>query len=295
MKAQSYGYGLREALRSLRRNGLMTLATVGTVAISLFILGGFMLLVMNINQVTSMIESQLEVVAFMDVDAAPATVAQVEGLVKDIPGVSATVLVSKEQGLAQLNQQFGPGHDLVAALEGYNPLPDYLRIQLESAGAATAVASIVADIPGVEKVNYGQGIIERLVAVVSWIRVLGMLFIGLLAGAAVFLVATTTRLTVNTRQQEVAVMKYVGASDWFIRWPFFLEGLSHGLLGASLAAGLLYMVYQTLIANISTSLSFIPLITDTGRIIPVLTGLVAAGLIFGAIGSVFTLHRYLRV
>lgn len=295
MKLRTAPYFLGQAALGLRRNGLMSVAAVLTVAIALFIFGAFLLLVLNANYIALFLESNVEIAAYLEVDAPRSEAQRLVEQVRELAGVAEVKLVTKEEGLAQLSRQFGAEHDLLAALGGTNPLPDYLRVKATSPEAVEPVAQTLARLPRVEKVDYGKNVVERLFQVLYWVRWLGVAIMLLLALAAVFLVAITIRLTVYARRREVAIMKYVGASDWFIRVPFFLEGLALGLLGSILAVGALYLGYDMLLGERGLgSLSFIPLLADYSLIGQVLGGLLLAGMLVGAVGSVVSVRHYLK-
>jgi cell division transport system permease protein len=277
MKIRTVGYFFRQAFTSVRRNVWIGLAAMATVAITLFIVGIFTLLVLNADYIATDLESNVEIVAFMEVDAARDEVLQAEEQIKAIKGVAEVKLVTKEEGLANLNKQFGRDHDLLAALGGVNPLPDLYKIKAQSPEYVQPIAETLEQIAYVDKVDYGQGVVEKLFAVVRWVRLIGSGIVLLLSLGAVFLVSTTIRLTVFARRKEINIMKYVGATDWFIRWPFFIEGMILGFTGALLAVGALYLTYDFLVSNLRYSISFIPIIADTMLIIKILSGLLAAG------------------
>jgi len=295
MKIRTVGYFCRQAFTSVRRNVWIGLAAMATVAITLFIVGIFTLLVLNADYIATDLESNVEIVAFMEVDAARDEVLQAEEQIKAIKGVAEVKLVTKEEGLANLNKQFGRDHDLLAALGGVNPLPDLYKIKAQSPEYVQPIAETLEQIAYVDKVDYGQGVVEKLFAVVRWVRLIGSGIVLLLSLGAVFLVSTTIRLTVFARRKEINIMKYVGATDWFIRWPFFIEGMILGFTGALLAVGALYLTYDFLVSNLRYSISFIPIIADTMLIIKILSGLLAAGTLVGALGSMISVRRFLQV
>lgn len=295
MKIRTAGYFFRQAFVSLRRNGWMGIAAIATVAITLFIVGIFTLLVLNANFIATGLESNVEIVAFMQVDASRSEVLGVKEQIEAIKGVAQVTLVTKEEGLAALNRQFGKDHDLTSALGGNNPLPDYYRVKAESPDYVQTIARTMEQVAYVDKVDYGQGVVEKLFAVIRWVRYMGSGIVLLLSLGAIFLIATTIRLAVFARRKEINIMKYIGATDWFIRWPFFIEGMILGLMGALLAAGALYFTYDFLLSNLRYSISFIPLISDQMMIVKILLSLLASGALVGALGSVISVRRFLQV
>jgi len=294
MKLRTAGYFFRQAALSLWRNIWMSLASVASVAISMFLLGAFLLLVFNVNYIAANLQSNVEIAVFLQVDTPRQVAYQVRDQVKAMPGVTEVTLVPKEEGLKQLSQQFGGQEELLEATGGVNPLPDYLRVRVAVPETIHEVARAIANLPGVEKVNYGQEVVERLFAVVRWLRWLGAGIIFVLGLGALFLIIITIRLTVYSRRREISIMKYVGATDWFIRWPFFLEGLFLGLVGSGCAALTVYTGYNLLLTRAGAALVFIPLLNDRGLLLNSVLSLVAGGALVGALGSLLSIRRFLK-
>lgn len=295
MKLRTASYFFRQAALSLWRNIWMSLAAAASVAISTFLLGAFLLLVFNVNYIAATLQSNVEIAAFLQVDTPRQVSLHIQDQVRSLPGVTDVTLVPKEEGLKQLSQQFGSEQDLLAATGGVNPLPDYLRVRVADPQAVQSVAGAIKTIPGVEKVNYGQEVVERLFAVVRWLRWLGVGIIAMLGLGALSLIVLTIRLAVYSRQREINIMKYVGATDWFIRWPFFLEGLWLGLVGSGAAALAVYVGYRLVLNMVGPAMVFIPLIRDQGLLIRSALSLVVGGSLVGALGSLLSIRRFLKV
>ncbi|MHB1418215.1 MAG: permease-like cell division protein FtsX [Bacillota bacterium] len=294
MKVRTYGYLARQSCTAIKRNALMSIACIVTMAISLFILGAFLLLILNASAVMTSVESEVEIVAFLHPDVSEQVISEVGQELTSFQGVAQVTLVTKEQALDELSQRFGENHDLLNALGGENPLSSYYRIRVQKPEEVAPLARRIKGLPYLEKVNYGQGVVERLFAVVRWVRLLGtggMIMLGL---AAIILVAINTRLTVFSRRREIAIMKYVGATNWFIRWPFFLEGMLLGLAGALLAGVTLYFAYLMLVDNLRITVPFFPWIEDRVLLWQLLGGLAGAGMSLGALGSVVSVRRFLQ-
>ncbi len=289
------GYLLRETFRSLARNRWMSFASIGTVTVSLFILGAAVLMVLNTYHIASTIESTVEVSVFLDNDLDQAQVEEINREIKKMPEVSSARLVTREEALANLRQQFGEKSRILAGLGEDNPLPDAFRIKANHPDDVTVLAARLEKLSGVERVRYGKGVVEKMFALTRWVRIFGLSLIILLGAAAVFLIATTIRMAVVSRRKEINIMKYVGATNWFIRWPFFFEGMILGLTGALLAVAVLYLTYSTLVDALRNSLAFIPVIMDMQFLLQISAGLLLAGTFLGAIGSVISVHKYLKV
>lgn len=294
MKIRTIGYFFKESLVSLKRNGWMSFASVLTVAISLFVCGVFFLLVLNVNNVADNIESSVEIRAYLQEDTSEEDIDAVKKQIEALPGVKSVDFISRDEALNSLKSQFGDKGDLLDAL-GDNPLPNSFTVKTKTADDAVPVAQSMENTNYFEKVRYGQGMVEKLLALISWVRLLGVGIMALLGVAAVVLVAITIRLTVYARKKEITIMKYVGATDWFIRWPFFLEGLFLGLIGSLVAVLLLFWSYSSLLENVSVSLAFIQLVSEPDLLWKISMGMIVAGTSLGALGSVISLRKFLKV
>lgn len=295
LKLRTLGYYFRQALLGLRRSGWLTVAAVITVSISLFLVGLFSLLVFNVNLVASAVESEVEVAVFLDVTTPKDALSELQETFNGLPGVQTATLISKEEGLRELEKQFGQQSDLTRALGGKNPLPDYFKLKTDNPADVPAVAAAAKEMRYVEEVKYGQGMVERLFQITAWIRLFGTAIIILLGIAAVTLVAIAIRMTVFARRQEIGVMKFVGASDWFIRWPFFLEGMLLGLFGGVIAGLVLEMAYGFVVRRLEVSLAFLPHLASLKDAWILVAGLVVGGIVLGSLGSLISVRRFLRV
>ncbi|MGF7184709.1 cell division transport system permease protein [Desulfitispora alkaliphila] len=295
MKTRTFSGLLIQGFKSLWRNGWMSLASIGTVTITLFLFGMFFLLILNTNYIADTVESDVEIAAFLDMELDQEQVEVIGQRLENINGVESVLLVTKEEALEDLQQQFGRDHDLVGALDGKNPLPDYYRIKTEEPHQVALIATAVERMVEVDEVRYGQEVVDQLFSVTKWVRIVGAIIMGLLSLAAVFLIATTIRLTVFARRQEIGIMKLVGATNWYIRWPFILEGTFLGLLGSVLAISVLSAAYFGLIGQLQTAMPFIPFIGDSDNLIMLFVGMLVAGMVLGAIGSLVSLRKFLKV
>ncbi|MCR4441628.1 MAG: permease-like cell division protein FtsX [Peptococcaceae bacterium] len=295
MKPSSFSYAFRDALRSLWRNKFMSMASVATVAISLLVLGSAWLLVMNTHHLAKAMESELEINVYLKNEVTREQALALKEQFAGIPGTAEVIFVSKEEGLKVLEERFGKETDLLEALGGSNPLPDVYRIKAQAAEDVPRIADDAGKIQGVEKVRYGQGFVEKLLSLTRWLRVSGIIAIFAVALAAVFLIATTIRLTVYARRHEVAIMKLVGATNWYIRWPFFLEGMVIGFTGALISVVSLYLFYDKLTENIALTVSFLPVMTDKNVLFDIYKNLLILGTGLGALGSAISLRRFLKI
>ncbi|ABZ83306.1 cell division protein ftsx, putative [Heliomicrobium modesticaldum Ice1] len=293
MKVQTFGYFFREAFRSMWQNGWMSVASISTVAISLLILGISLLLVMNSHYAAAAIESDLEIVLSLKNDIDAKQTQAVADRLRGNSRVAEVIFVSKQEAMSAMRKQVRP--ELLRALGEDNPFPDQFRVKAKDPNDVASLADEFGKIPGVELVKYGQGVVERLLRLTQWVRIVGLSVMGLIGLAAVFLISTTIRLTVFARRREINIMKFVGATNWFIRWPFLLEGTFLGLIGSLLAIVLVYALYTPVAEYVRTSLPFVPLRADSGFLLTISQILLASGVFIGALGSSISLRKFLKV
>ncbi len=294
MPLRKINYIFQEVFRSLKRNSLLNFAAAGTTAISLFVLGIGMLLMINIDQIANTVESNVEIMVYLEDDISENEAHSMEPSFNRISGVKEVVFVSPDEGLELLEGWMGKGSDL-GSLSEENPLPNAYKIKTGDPREVGAAAAEIERLPGVDNVRYEQGVVEKLFALTEWVRIIGLIVIVLLAVSAIFLIATTTRLTFYARRKEINIMKYVGATDWFVRWPFLLEGVILGFVGALLAVGVLYLSYGTLTMKLQQAITFLPLVTDSSDMLIIYGILLGLGVLLGAIGSSISVRKYLRV
>lgn len=293
MKLSNALYFISEASKSLSRNRLLSFATIMTVTTCILILGMAVLLTLNASRFINRLESDVQMIAFLDKSLTKAGINEVQEEIEKIDGIKSIKFISRDESLKELQETYGSEYDLEATL-GKNPLPDTFKIEAQNPQDVPKIAEQVNKISGVYKVNYGQGVVERLFQVTHWVRIISVAFIIILAAAAVFLIATTTRLSIFARRKEIYLMKLIGATDWFIRWPFFIEGIFLGVVGSLLAVTLLALGYGALLQNI-TSMGIINLISDMSLLGKVYLFLVATGAVLGVMGTSISLNRFLNV
>ena len=298
MKIRTLRRHVREGVKNLGRNGWMSFASISAVTITLLILGVFLILAMNVNYFAQSVEKQVEIRVFLDVLATPENVKQVEENIKAIPEVSTVAFIPKDEGLKQFKESLGEKAYLFEGLEEENPLPDAFVVKTKDPKQTSAAAVKIKNLQYVESLNYGEGTVEKLFAWTGALRNVGIVFIAGLGFTAMFLIANTIKLTIVARRREIEIMKLVGATNWFIRWPFFVEGLLMGITGALIPIILLTAGYYYLLDAIQSSfeasqlfklLPLFPLMNQVAG------ALLAIGAFIGIWGSLVSVRRFLRV
>lgn len=295
MRIRNAAYFIREAFTSMSRNRLLSIATISTVAICIFILGMAVLMTLNAGQFMASLESDVEIVAYLENSLDESRVADIKEEIRAMPEVAEVKYVSRDEGLKRLQKKFGQSEYSLKDTLRENPLPETYEIKAEDPHSVPDLAARVGKIDGVYKVNYGKGIVETLFKVTKWVRGLGVAIILLLAFGAVFLIATTIRLAIFSRRKQIYLMKLIGATDWFVRWPFFIEGIFMGLLGSLVAITILALGYSSLLQNMDKALFFIPLITSGEMLMHTYLALIGTGALLGVLGTYISVNRFLDV
>ncbi|UNC90775.1 permease-like cell division protein FtsX [Candidatus Contubernalis alkaliaceticus] len=297
MKPRTWGYFILEALRSIFRNTWMSLASVGVVIITLFLLGSFMLLNYNIDFLSSDIKSQIEVVVVLDEDLPRTQVDQLHTKIKGFEGIQEVTFVSREEALERLRIQMGEQSHLLEGYEnqGNNPLWDSFEVKTVVPEDVPKLAGEIEGLSGVVRVDYGSEVLEKLFSITRILNWVGVAFMIGLAVSATFLIANTIKLTVFTRKQEITIMKTVGATDWFIRWPFVIEGLVLGVIGSLVPVVGLFYGYRYIVEWVAINIPFLSLMPVMDVFNFLLQTLFILGIGLGVLGSSFSLRKFLKV
>lgn len=297
MHIRSLLYFLGEALKSIVRNGWMSIASVGVVSITLLLLGSFMVISFNVALVTQDIKEQIQIVLYLDEACDEETRLELQRMLALHPQMEEVRYVSKDEAMQRLKKQLG---DRAYLLEGIdtgeeNPLRDSYELKTKIPEDIPLVAEEIANYPGVGYLDYGQGVVEPLFQFTGIMRWIGLMFMAGLALTAIFLIAHTIRLTVYIRRKEIMIMKYVGATDWFIRWPFIFEGLILGLVGAVIPLIVIYYGYQAAVIWLQSNIYFIPLIPTENIMKEITRVIIPLGVVLGVLGSSISVRRFLKV
>ena len=220
MKIRTFKYYIKEAIQSMRRNGLMSLASISTVTLSLFILGVFACGVVNLNNLASHLESQVQISIYLKDNLTTPQVMELGKKLKALPELKDIEFVTKDEAMKRFKERLGEQQQLVESLDGHNPLPTSYVLTFNTPEQVKSTAELVSKYPEVESAHYGQDVIEQIFEVTKIIRIGGIVLIALLAGATLFIISNTIRLTVFARRKEIGIMKYVGATNWFIPLAF---------------------------------------------------------------------------
>lgn len=284
-------YALQQAMRAIRSNWIASVATITTMTLSLTILAGFSLTTLNLNQVLSELQSELEITAYLD-DAADDQL--IIDQIRSWPEVDERSIryVPKEQGLEQLVGDL-PSLAQAAQLVD-NPLPDRIDVQLIDPALTRVVSNRLAGLPGVGSVEDGSAAVETFLAISDALRVVGSILIFILLASSLLAIINSIRAAITARRNEIEVMKLVGATRGFIRAPFLIEGFLLGLFSAAVSLMLVVPGYLYVVGRLSSQLRFIPFVRDTALLANVTGLLFALSLLVGLVGSAIAVTQHLR-
>ncbi|MGY3750500.1 permease-like cell division protein FtsX [Vagococcus acidifermentans] len=284
-----------EALKSIRRNGWMTMASVSAVTVTLTLVGIFLAVILNVSKIAEDIKSNVDVSVFVDIGTDEKGLDQLESELKALPGVTKVEFSSSEQEYQKLVDRLG---DTWKLFEGdKNPLYDVFIVGADSTEATKAVQKSASKLNNVYKADYGGSSSDKIFTIAKNVRVWGSAAAVFLVFVAVFLISNTIRITIISRKREIQIMRLVGAKNGFIRWPFFLEGAFIGLLGSVIPILLVSFGYTQVFLMVTKSMlgNSYQLMTPDDLVLKLNVAMVAVGVIIGSIGSVLSMRRFLKI
>jgi cell division transport system permease protein len=283
---------LGEVLRNFSRNTGMQLTAIGTVAITIVLLGLFLFVRAALADAGNRLLDQIEISAYLRPDATAAQAAAIGAFLAKDPRIASAQFVPKKQGLAELRARTRGAIDTELLTE--NPLPDKFRIRVREPEQVDSVAATVRRLSGVDNVVYGQKIVQRLLALGGVLRRVGIGLILAFVGVASIIISNTIRLTVFARRREIAIMQLVGATNTYIRLPFICEGLLDGLIGALVALALLAGARAALWPRLLEALPWVQLTAMPVDARILAAQLISTGIAIGVLASWISVGRYLR-
>ncbi|PLT32592.1 permease-like cell division protein FtsX [Bacillus sp. V5-8f] len=287
----------RESFKNLSRNGWMTFASVSAVTVTLLLVGVFFVIMMNLNHIAGNVEKDVEIRIHLDSAANEQDKDLIGKKLEQMPEVDTVTFSPKEKELDNLIDDLGEDGHAFKLFEQDNPLRDVYVVKTKSPQDVVKVAKKIEGINYVQRVRYGQGYVEKLFDVVNVARNIGIVLILGLLFTAMFLISNTIKITIFARRNEIEIMRLVGATNSFIRWPFFLEGLWLGVLGSIVPIILIatgyYYLYETISPKIN--IKFVELLLVNPFIIQVSAILVLLGALIGIWGSMMSVRKFLKI
>lgn len=283
----------REALLSFRRSILMSIATILSITTILLIVGIFVLISANLNLFLENLESQLEIITYLEDNISNTELNTLTEKLNSIKGIKEVNFVSKEEAYQSLSKDLGEQKDILGVIEK-NPLPASFEIRIEEPRMIEQIANQITKLEKVEEVEYGRETAERLLNFTYIFRRAGMLVLILLVFASVLIISNIIKITVYARRNEIEIMSLVGATPWFVKWPFIIEGFLQGFISSIFSIIILYYFYSFAINIVHQAIPFLPLVVDNIDLLPIGIAIVLLGSLVGILGSIFSVGKYLN-
>lgn len=292
-----FKYSFSEAKKNVIRNGLMSIASLFTIACCLLILGVFAILSINVNHITDKIKDQCEVQLYINVGTPQERVAQIGQEIASVANVKEASLFTKEETLQYaINDMFEGDATMLEGFQEDNPFSDSYKVVLHDIEQTNETVEALSKIGDVEKVVNKQDVVNAVLSLSGTIKKFSIVIMLILLLIAIVIISNTVKLTVFNRRKEINIMKYIGATDRFIRIPFVLEGLIVGFLGAVLAFAVVTWGYYALVKYMETLNFGVVEFVKTGQIAPMLAVLfVTFGSLIGVVGSAVSMRKHLQV
>lgn len=293
---RSLTYNIKQGFTQIFRNRGMSLASIFSITAMLLILGLFFVIMVNVNMFTEAVKQdydQIEV--FLKDDTSQEEIMNIMSRMKTCDGVTEVEYRTKDEALEIMKQRWGESGYLLDTL-GNNPLPSSILITVDSLDNAGKVAEYAGSFENVEDIQYYQETVEKLTDITNFLQIAALIIMGFLVVVSVVVVSNTVKLTVFARAKEIRIMKYIGATNWFIRGPFLAEGILIGMLASIVATGLIALIYGKIVELIGAQVLAIvacPLISVSYLTTNMVIIFLALGMSIGAWGSIVSMRRFL--
>ena len=293
------GFFLSRAITNIRQNVFVNVVTIGTITLALLIVSLFLLVFVNLENATDSLSERVQVTVYFDNELTSQDQAMYREKIMVLPGVSRVSYVTRDEALKRFKSRLRGQETLLEGV-GAEVLPTSFEIALKRSHRETAsvenFVSALKRIPGITEVQYGEEWVRRFNSFLNFLRLLGALLGGFLVIAATFIVSNTIKLTIYSRRDELDIMSLVGATRFFIKAPFLLEGLIQGIVGSTLSVLLLFGLYEGFLHNAGSFLTFNPASSGLSFLsLEYIAGLLLAGAVLGFVGSLTSLKRFVNV
>lgn len=300
MRYNVIGYLLSEGFHNVMKNKKSTGASLMIMCATMLIFGLFFLIGENVNHMMKELESNQGMQVFMTKKVSDEQIQELEEKIKDLPDVAKVEFISKEQGMNTFKERFGENGRILDTFVGdQNPITDSFVVTLTKLEKSEEVKAQIEGFENVKNIELRDKTIEALIKVTNGVRIVSAVILVLLIVISVFIIANTIKLTVHARRKEISIMKYVGATNGFIRWPFIVEGIIIGVVAALISVLLLGIAYNSLMGQITSSDVFsnmgLSLLTFSEIFGLIITVYLILGTGIGALGSIISMRKYLEV
>ncbi len=289
-------YFIVQGFKGLISNSLMTLASIGIVVASLVLLGVFVLLGLNLNTIGDQIKEQCEINVYVPNEMDRDSVRAIGSQLTEIPYVKEAQLYTKEERLLNYKEGvYQEQAEVIDTLEQDNPLRDAYILSLEDVTKANEVAEAASQIAGVEEVVNRQDLIQKILSITNAVQHVSVWLMLILAAISVFIISNTIKLGMFSRRKEINIMKFVGATNWFIRWPFIVEGMLLGAVGAAIATVIVMFGYGSVLPAVQSFMGNLTLLSSAQVLNIIIISFLIIGMGFGMLGSAMSIRKHLHV
>lgn len=302
MKISTVGYSTRQGFKNIARNKLFSIASIATMAACIFVFGLFFAIVMNFNYIVQKAEEGVAITVFFEEGLEQSRVDEIGDELRECDGVLDVEYVSADDAWESFQSEyFGEDSSLAEGFKDDNPLAnsDNYAVYMEDVSKQDDVVSFAESLDGVRRVNKSDVVADTLSSVNRLITYVSIAIIAILLAVSIFLISNTVTMGITVRREEIAIMKYIGAKDGFVRAPFVIEGVVIGLIGAIIPLALLYFMYGKAVSYILTRFNLLNNILDFLPVTEVYKVLLPVGLALGVgigfVGSFFTIRKHLKV
>ena len=294
-KSRNIRYLTSEGIKNIGINRLMSVASIAVLMSCLVMIGAAVLIYLNVDTLLQNIEDQNIIMVFVDVGADEDTVKNVESQIEKMDNIQSCEFVSKAEAYNKVLESLGKNASLLSDSDD-SFLPDGFRLTVKDMEQFAATVSQLQSIEHVLNVQQNTDLASKLSRVRRAVSYISVCIIVLLFAVSLFIIANTVRITMFSRKLEISIMKAVGATNWFIRWPFLVEGITIGLISAVLAFGVLYLIYFLASDSLLAIFGLLgnSLVDFWEYAVYIAVGFVVVSIVTGGIGSVFSIGRYLK-
>lgn len=302
MRISTFGYSMKQGVKNIGRNKMFSIASIATMAACIFLFGLFYAIIVNLNYIVEEAEKDVAITVFFNDDATQEQKDEIGEQLENKDGVLEVNYISAEDAWEKFQDDyFGESKDAAEGFKNDNPLAssDSYEVLMDDVAKQKEVVAFAEGLEGVRKVNKSDGVAKTLTSMNKLMYYVSAAIILILLAVSIFLISNTVTMGITVRREEIAIMKYIGAKDGFVRAPFVIEGLLIGIVGAIVPLVMLFFMYDKAVAYIMMKFSllnniitFLPVTSVYKTLLPV--GL-ALGVGIGFVGSFFTIHKHLRV
>ena len=302
MRISTVGYSMKQGVKNIGRNKMFSIASIATMAACIFLFGLFYSIVINFNYIVEKAEEGVAITVFFEEDATQSQKDKIGDELKTADGVLEVNYISADEAWDKFKgDYFGESGDLAEGFKSDNPLAnsDNYEVYMEDVSKQKDVVAFAEGLEGVRKVNKSDVVAKTLTSVNKLVDYVSVAIIAILLAVSIFLISNTVTMGITVRREEIAIMKYIGAKDGFVRAPFVIEGLIIGAVGAVIPLVMLYFMYDKAISYIMTRFSLLNNIVDFLPVATVYKTLLPVGIVLGVgigfLGSFFTIRKHLKV